>query len=172
MYALIIAGGEGERLRPLTDDRPKAMVAVRGRPLIEHQLHWLRQGGVTHAILLARYKADVLQAHLQDGACSGVKIVFSLEDEPLGRGGALRKGFTLVPAEEQTVLAVNGDILTEQPVFALLPEKGDHEDTTFPSLSADGRLLGFKSTASWRAIDTFKDLREAERELAIGPALR
>ena len=68
VYALIIAGGEGERLRPLTNDRPKNMVPVAGRPIVDQQLEWLRAGGVTDAVLLCGYKAEVLQEHLGDGS--------------------------------------------------------------------------------------------------------
>jgi len=225
VYALVIAGGEGERLRPLTSDRPKAMMNICGRPLIDHLLQWLKAGGISDIIMLCRYKAEVLQNHLGDGRRFGLTIQYSVEDEPLGRGGALRKGYELVPASEQAIIAVNGDILTDQPLrplldwhrrkggiatvmlsrlrsvygiaalhrgghivefsekpllpywinagvyvfssefFGLLPECGDHEDTTFPRLSAEGRIFGFKSEAFWRAMDTFKDLREAEHEL-------
>ncbi len=114
MYALIIAGGEGERLRPLTDDRPKNMVPVGGRPLVERQLDWLRENGVTDAIFLCGYKADVLQAHVGDGSSFGVRVQYSVETEPLGRGGALKQGFALVPEDEETIIACNGDILTDQ----------------------------------------------------------
>ncbi len=114
MYALIIAGGEGERLRPLTDDRPKNMVPVGGRPLVERQLDWLRENDVTDAIFLGGYKADVLQAHVGDGSSLGVRVQYSVETEPLGRGGALKQGFALVPDGEETIIACNGDILTDQ----------------------------------------------------------
>ena len=114
MYALIIAGGEGERLRPLTDDRPKNMVPVAGRPIVERQLEWLRENGVTDAVFLCGYKADVLQAHVGDGSSFGVRVQYSVEAEPLGRGGALKQGFALVPEGEETIIAINGDILTDQ----------------------------------------------------------
>ena len=114
MYALIIAGGEGERLRPLTDDRPKNMVPVAGRPIVERQLEWLRENGVTDAVFLCGYKADVLQAHVGDGSSFGVRVQYSVETEPLGRGGALKQGFALVPDGEETIIACNGDILTDQ----------------------------------------------------------
>lgn len=225
MYALIIAGGEGERLRPLTSDRPKAMIPVAGRPLVEHQLEWLRTGGVTDAVILCGYRADVLQEHLGDGRRFGINAQYSAEAEPLGRGGALKQGFGFVPGEQPFVIACNGDILTNQPLaeviryherkraaatvmlsplrspfgivdverdgritefrekpelpywinagiyilspefFQRLPEKGDHETTTFPELAAEGRLFGFKSRAYWRPVDSIKDLKEAEREL-------
>jgi NDP-sugar pyrophosphorylase family protein len=225
VYALIIAGGEGERLRPHTYDRPKNMVVVAGRPIVEHQLEWLRGGGVTDAVILCGYKSEVLQQHLGDGSRFGVGVHYSREEEPLGRGGALKQGFALVPADEDLVVACNGDILTDQSIgelidyhleksavatvmltplrspygvvdlrhdgriesfrekpelpywinagiyvfsrefFALLPDKGDHETTTFPQLAADGKLFGFKSSAYWRPVDSIKDLSEAEREL-------
>ncbi|HVP04617.1 MAG TPA: nucleotidyltransferase family protein [Dehalococcoidia bacterium] len=226
MYALIIAGGEGERLRPHTHDRPKNMVPVAGKPIVDRQLDWLKAGGVTDVAMLCRYKADVLERHLGDGSRHGLRVQYSIEAEPLGRGGALKQGFPLVPASEEFVIACNSDILTDQgldelvafhretgaaatvmltplhspygvvdvrddgridsfrekPVlpywinagiyvlsrefFALLPDKGDHETTTFPQLASEGRLFGYKSIAYWRAIDSVKDLTEAEKELA------
>ena len=225
MYALIIAGGEGERLRPLTSDRPKAMIPVAGRPIIEHQLEWLHAGGVNDAVLLCGYRADVLKEYVGDGRRFGVNVQYTVEEEPLGRGGAMREGYGLVPPGERQVVACNGDILTRQPLaeiiryherkqavatvmlaplrspfgivdvgrdgrinefrekpelpywvnagiyvlspefFERLPEKGDHETTTFPELAAEGKLFGFKSHAYWRPVDSIKDLSEAEREL-------
>ncbi|HEY5625713.1 MAG TPA: nucleotidyltransferase family protein [Dehalococcoidia bacterium] len=120
MYALIIAGGEGERLRPLTDDRPKNMVPVAGRPIVERQLEWLRENGVTDAVFLCGYKADVLQAHVGDGASFGVRVQYSVETEPLGRGGALKLGFALVPDGEETIIACNGDILTDEALAEMI----------------------------------------------------
>lgn len=226
MYALIIAGGEGERLRPLTEDRPKNMVPVAGKPIAERQLEWLREGGVTDVIFLCRYKAEVLQAHIDDGSRFGMRVQYSIEREPLGRGGALKLGFGLVPKDEAQVFACNSDILTDQKLseliafheskgavatvmltplrspygivevaedgriesfrekpllphwvnagvyvlsrefFTLLPDKGDHETTAFPALTALFKLFGFKSKAYWRPVDSIKDLSEAETELA------
>jgi NDP-sugar pyrophosphorylase family protein len=120
VYALIIAGGEGERLRPLTDDRPKNMVPVGGRPMVERQLDWLRDSGVTDAIFLCGYKADVLQTHVGDGSAFGVRVQYSVETEPLGRGGALKQGFALVPEGEKTIIACNGDILTDQTLAEMI----------------------------------------------------
>ena len=90
------------------------MVPVGGRPLVERQLDWLRDSGITDAVFLCGYKADVLQAHLGDGSSFGVRVQYSVETEPLGRGGALKKGFALVPEGEETIVACNGDILTDQ----------------------------------------------------------
>ncbi|MEX0683357.1 MAG: nucleotidyltransferase family protein [Dehalococcoidia bacterium] len=127
MYALIIAGGEGERLRPLTNDRPKNMVPVAGRPIAEHQIEWLRANDVTDVVFLCGYKADVLQAHLGDGSRFAVRVQYSVEDEPLGRGGALKQGSPLVPADQPYVIACNSDILTDQ---SLAPMIAQHEAST------------------------------------------
>src|SRR3990172_5827029 len=97
MYALIIAGGEGERLRPLTSDRPKPMILVAGRPILEYQVEWLRREGVTDIIFLCGYKAAVIQEHFGDGSRFGLRVHYSPEEEPLGRGGALRQGDGMVP---------------------------------------------------------------------------
>ncbi len=120
MYALIIAGGEGERLRPLTSDRPKPMIPVAGRPILEYQIRWLAGQGVSDVILLCGYKAEVIQEHFGDGSRFGLRVHYSLEEEPLGRGGALKLGARLLPPDEDLALALNGDILTNQPLAPLL----------------------------------------------------
>ncbi len=120
MYALIIAGGEGERLRPLTSDRPKPMIEVAGKPILEYQIRWLAGQGITDAVLLCGYKAEVIQEHFGDGSRYGLRVHYSLEEEPLGRGGALRLGSRLLPPDEDVALALNGDILTNQPLQPLL----------------------------------------------------
>ncbi len=120
MYALIIAGGEGERLRPLTSDRPKPMIQVGGRPILEYQMDWLRREGVSDVVVLCGYKGEVIQKHFGDGSSFGLRVHYSPEEEPLGRGGALRQGYGHVPHGEKTVLGINGDILTNQPLAPLL----------------------------------------------------
>ncbi len=225
MYALIIAGGEGERLRPLTSERPKPMIPVADKPILQYQVEWLAGQGVSDVILLCGYKADVIQEHFGDGSRFGLRVHYSVEQEPLGRGGALKLGARLLPPGEELALGLNGDILTNQPLtpllrhhrrkgatatvmltrlrspygitrgdraghivafdekpmlphwinagvyvlapdfFRRLPERGDHERTTFPDLAAEGKLFGYRSRAYWRSIDTFKDLTEAAAEV-------
>lgn len=116
MYALVLAGGKGERLRPHTADRPKPMVLLNGKPILEHHLEWLRQGGVTDVILLCGYAHQVIQDHFGDGRPWGLHIEYCVEEHPLGRGGALKQGFLRVPPRERFVLASNGDTITEQPI--------------------------------------------------------
>ena len=114
MYALILAGGKGERLRPLTDTLPKPMVPVCGKPILEHQVEWLKAGGITDVVFLAGYRWEAIKDHFGDGQDFGIKAHYSLEDSPLGRGGAIKAGFPQVPSSEQTVAVLNGDIITDE----------------------------------------------------------
>ena len=120
MYALILAGGKGERLRPLTDALPKPMVPVCGRPMLEHQVEWLKAGGVTDVIFLAGYRWESIERHFAAGRDFGVTVQYSVEDSPLGRGGAIKKSYTLLPTNAQTVVVLNGDVITEEPLDALV----------------------------------------------------
>ncbi|MGD0115053.1 MAG: nucleotidyltransferase family protein [Dehalococcoidia bacterium] len=120
MFALVLAGGKGERLRPLTTDRPKPMVLLNDKPILQHHLEWLAGNGVTDAVLLCGYRHEAIQRHFSDGGAFGLRILYSVEDTPLGRGGAFRRGFQQVPATEQTVIGTNGDNIVEQPLAPLL----------------------------------------------------
>ncbi len=120
MYALVLAGGKGERLRPLSEDRPKPMVLLAGKPILEYHLTWLRDHGVTHALLLCGYRSDVIQSYFGDGRRLGLTIEYSLEDEPLGRGGAFKLAFSRVPPSEELLIGTNGDVLCNQPLAPIL----------------------------------------------------
>ncbi len=114
MYALILAGGMGERLRPLTDTLPKPMVPLCEKPILWHQVQWLRQVGVTDIVFLVGYRWQTIQDYFGDGGEFGFHAHYSVEDSPLGRGGAIRQGISQVPAETQTVMVLNGDIITSE----------------------------------------------------------
>ena len=120
MYALVLAGGKGERLRPLTEDRPKPMILLAGKPILEYHLTWLRDNGVTHALLLCGYRADVIQDYFGDGRRWGLTIEYSLEEQPLGRGGAFKLAFAQVPPSEELLIGTNGDVLCNQPLAPIL----------------------------------------------------
>ena len=120
MYALIIAGGRGERLRPLTDTVPKAMVPVNGQPLLAYQVEWLRREGVTDVLFLCGYLGEKIRDYFGEGSDYGIEAHYSFETTPLGRGGAVKQGFDLVESDERFVLVTNGDILTNQPISELI----------------------------------------------------
>lgn len=224
MHAIILAGGRGERLRPLTSDRPKCMVEICGRPILTYQIAWLRHHGVEDVTISCGYLANVIQSFLRDGSSFGVRVTYAVESQPLGRGGGLRYAMGLFETSEP-IIGMNGDNITDLDLRAvvdrhraagalatdvlaplqspygiadlsadghitgfrekpelpywlnagiyvfdpsirdLLPEQGDHEDTTFPRLAAEQQLLGYQSRAFWRTIDTIKDVSEMERTL-------
>lgn len=106
MQAVILAGGLGTRLLPLTESVPKPMVPVAGRPYLEHQIEWLRRQNIEDVVLLTGYLGDQIQRYFSGGGKHGVRIRYSREPEPLGTGGALRLAEPLL-AERFVVL--NGD---------------------------------------------------------------
>ena len=108
--AVIMAGGEGKRLRPLTTETPKPLLRVGGKPLIEILIEHLRQCGLTEIIVTLHHKSEMIRDQLGDGARLGVKLTYVEESSPLGTMGAL----TLVRERlEPGALVVNADILTK-----------------------------------------------------------
>lgn len=107
--AVILAGGQGERLRPLTQDRPKCMVDVLGSPIMAYQLQWLAANGIQHVTVACGYMHEMIQAHFGAGARFGVSIEYSIEEKPLGRGGALKKAMLQALQNETSILCLNGD---------------------------------------------------------------
>jgi NDP-sugar pyrophosphorylase family protein len=96
------------------------MVPVGGRPILDRQVEWLQVIGVTDVVFLAGYRWEAIKDHFGDGEAFGIRAHYSIEDSPLGRGGAIRQGFSLVPEEEQSVMVLNGDIVTSEDPRALL----------------------------------------------------
>lgn len=113
VQAVILAGGQGSRLRPYTDDRPKPMVEIpgTGTPIIGHQLVWLAEEGVTDVVVSCGHLADVLQQWL-DSADLPVNVQTVVESEPLGRGGGLKYAAAHLPHPDRPWYATNGDIWT------------------------------------------------------------
>jgi len=114
MEAVVIAGGLGSRLRPLTDRRPKQALPVAGVPLLAHQLVRLATAGVEHVVVAAGYRAEELAAVLGDGSRYGTRLTFVREQFPLGTGGAIRGAADhLEGAGDDPVLVLNGDQLSD-----------------------------------------------------------
>ncbi len=103
------------RLRPLTDDKPKALIEIGGRPISEYQLEWLTKGAnVDRVIFACGYKWEKLQEHFGK-SYEGVSIEYSIEDAPLGTGGAIKKALSEGPVDD-SFIATNGDIITDLPL--------------------------------------------------------
>ncbi len=119
--AILLVGGQGTRLRPLTVATPKPMLEVAGRPVTVHQIERLRLAGIDRVILGTSYRADVFAEGLGDGSHLGVEIVYAVEDEPLGTGGAIRHAADLLLSGPNDPVAVlNGDVLSGVDYAALI----------------------------------------------------
>jgi dTDP-glucose pyrophosphorylase/CBS domain-containing protein len=116
LRAVIMAGGLGTRLRPLTDDTPKAMLPIGDRPLLEHIVRQLKDAGIHRLSLATHYRGDVIRRHFGDGREFSVDIQYVDEDQPLGTAGAL----SLLSRSEEPLLVMNGDILTRVDFRAML----------------------------------------------------
>ena len=110
MRAVILAGGEGTRLRPLTLTTPKPVVPVVDRPFLRHQLDLLASAGIREVVFSVAYRPERVEAVFGDGSSLGMRIRYAVEDSPLGTGGAVRNALDLL--DERTVV-LNGDVLTD-----------------------------------------------------------
>ncbi|MGW4163253.1 sugar phosphate nucleotidyltransferase [Streptomyces sp. NPDC004788] len=119
--AILLVGGKGTRLRPLTVNTPKPMVPAAGVPFLTHQLARARAAGVEHIVLATSYLAEVFEPYFGDGSALGLSIEYVTEEEPLGTGGAIRNvASRLRSGPEDPVLIFNGDILTGLDIRALV----------------------------------------------------
>jgi len=111
MKGIIIAGGLGTRLRPVTYHRPKPLVPVANRPFLEYQVALLKQYGIDDIVFATNYMADKIEGHFGDGSRFGVRMRYAIEETPLGTGGAIRNAADRFPGE--AVAVFNGDVLTD-----------------------------------------------------------
>ncbi|MEU2109190.1 NDP-sugar synthase [Streptomyces sp. NPDC019507] len=119
--AILLVGGKGTRLRPLTVNTPKPMVPAAGVPFLTHQLARARAAGVEHIVLATSYLAEVFEPYFGDGSSLGLHLEYVTEVEPLGTGGAIRNvASRLRSGPDEPVLVFNGDILTGLDIRALV----------------------------------------------------
>ena len=156
MQALVLVGGFGTRLQPLTLTTPKQMLPIVGKPMIEHVVEHLAAHGVTEVVLSLGFAPEAFQEAYPDGMCAGLPLHYAIEPEPLDTAGAVR--FAALDAGiDDTFLVLNGDVLTGLDVSALVERhQGFSAQATLhltpvddPSrygvvpTDADGRVLGF-----------------------------
>ena len=119
--AIVLVGGQGSRLRPLTIRTPKPMLPAAGVPLLTHQLLRLREAGVGRVVLATSYRAEVFSAYFGDGASLGLELDYVTETEPLGTGGGIRNVVDrLRSGPEDPVFVLNGDVLSGHDLGAQL----------------------------------------------------
>jgi len=139
MYAIVLAGGLGLRLRPLTNRKPKPMVEILRKPILEYQIEWLKSQGVDNFVIACGYKHEKIVKYFGDGEKLGVRIQYSVEKEKLGTGGGIKQALNYVDENEEDIIVTNGDIIT---TIDLKPMIEYHKETNF---MATMLLVPFKS---------------------------
>jgi mannose-1-phosphate guanylyltransferase len=119
MRAVVLVGGFGTRLRPLTNTTPKPLLPVGHRPILAWVLDNLARAGITEAVLSLGFRPDAFTAAYPDGRCGDVRLVYAVEPEPLDTAGAIRFA-ALSAGIDDTFVVVNGDVLTDLDVAALV----------------------------------------------------
>lgn len=122
LQAVIMAGGPGTRLYPLTEHMPKPMLPVGDRPLLEIMIERLREAGIKRVNVTTQHKSEKITEHFRDGRDFGVDLTYVTEDRPLGTAG----GLGLMEAPQETLLVINGDILTQVDFRAMLAFHREH----------------------------------------------
>lgn len=117
MKAVILAGGEATRLRPLTCNTPKVMVPILNRPFLEHLVGYLKRHGIPDIILALGKVPEQIESHFGDGARFGVRMVYSTEESPLGTAGAVKNAERLM---DDSFFVFNGDVFTDIDLTAML----------------------------------------------------
>jgi len=118
IQAVVLVGGQGTRLRPLTDSRPKPMMSLVDRPFVAHQLDHLVRAGITDVVFSCGYRPDALQDYFGDGSDFGVQMGYVVDPEPLGTAGAVKNAESELDADRLVVF--NGDILTDLDLGAMI----------------------------------------------------
>ena len=110
MKALILAGGRGKRLRPITDKIPKSLIPINKKPLIQYTVNYLKKFGINEIIICSGYKSNQIQNFLKKKKNFGCKIEYSIEKSPLGTAGAIRNAIKNL--SDESFLVINGDVIT------------------------------------------------------------
>ncbi|WP_333734318.1 NDP-sugar synthase [Streptomyces sp. IBSBF 3010] len=166
--AILLVGGKGTRLRPLTVHTPKPMVPAAGVPFLTHQLARARAAGVEHIVLATSYLAEVFEPYFGDGSSLGLHIEYVTEREPLGTGGAIRNvAHRLASGPEEPVLIFNGDILTGLDIRALVTSHADSGADVSLHLTRveDPRAFGLVPTDDTGRVTAFLEKPQTPEEI-------
>ena len=123
LQTVVMAGGFGQRLRPLTEGMPKPMLKVGDRPILQRMIEQLKSVGIRRVNLTTHYRGDLIKEHFGDGKKFGMDICYVNEDQPLGTAGVLG----LITPSHEPLLVINGDIMTEVNFGALLHFHKEHK---------------------------------------------
>ncbi|MBI3974346.1 MAG: NTP transferase domain-containing protein [Chloroflexi bacterium] len=160
MKAVVMAGGEGSRLRPLTIGRPKPMVPIVNMPVMEHILRLLRRHGIQEVVVTLQYLANVIQEYFGDGSDFGMKIHYAIEETPLGTAGSVKNAEHLL---DEPFLVISGDALTDFDIEEIIRYHAEKQAMATLTLyrvpnplefgvvilDRDGRVVRFLEKPSW-----------------------
>jgi mannose-1-phosphate guanylyltransferase/phosphomannomutase len=160
MKAVVMAGGEGSRLRPLTIGRPKPMVPMVSKPVMGHILDLLKRQGITEVVVTLHFMPEVIQSYFGDGGGLGIKIHYAVEETPLGTAGSVKNAQQYL---DEPFVIISGDAVTDinlQEVIAFHQEKGAEATLTLYRVpnpleygviitDADGKITQFLEKPSW-----------------------
>src|SRR6478752_9598 len=158
--AVVLVGGQGTRLRPLTLSAPKPMLPTAGVPFLEHMLSRIRAAGITHVVLGTSYKAETFSEYFGDGSAFGLDIEYVVEDVPRGTGGGIRNVAERLRAD--TVMVLNGDVVSGRDLNALLDTHRDNDaDVTLHLVKVpDPRAFGSVPTGPDGRVEAFLEKTE------------
>jgi mannose-1-phosphate guanylyltransferase/phosphomannomutase len=163
MKAVVMAGGSGSRLRPLTLERPKPMVPIVNKPVIEHILDLLKYHGITEVVITVQYLADMIQDFFGDGSGRGMCIHYSVEESPLGTAGSVKNAQEFL---DETFIIISGDALTNLNLTDLIAFHKRHDtlatlglykfsipvDYGVIVLNAHQQIVRFQEKPSWGSV--------------------
>jgi mannose-1-phosphate guanylyltransferase len=140
---ILLVGGLGTRLKPLTNETPKPMLPIAGIPVTEHQILAAKKAGITTVVLATSYLSEVFTPYFGDGSKWGMKLLYAVEEEPLGTGGAIRNAAQLLGGDENVVI-FNGDVLSHHDIAAQIKfHEEKKSDVTLHLISVeDARAFG------------------------------
>jgi len=156
--AVLLVGGQGTRLRPLTLTTPKPLLPVGGIPFLTHQLAALRQAGIEHVVLATSYRAEIFTDTFGDGSPLGLQVTYVSEDHPLGTGGAIRHASSrLTAGDDDPVVILNGDVLSGHDLRGQIEfHERTRADVTLHLVEvADARAYGCVPTADDGRVTAF-----------------
>lgn len=138
MKSVILAGGFGKRLKPLTDNRPKPMIEILDKPILEWQIKHLAKNNIKEIIICVGYLKEQIIDYISSGNKFDVHVAYTVEDEPLGTGGALKNTYSLLKDEKNGFFMINGDILTNINLLDLANENNHSKLALVPLKSPYG----------------------------------
>lgn len=159
--AILLVGGLGTRLLPLTRDVPKPMLPIAGLPITEHQLMKAKRANITSIVLATSYMSEVFLPYFGDGSKWGIRLQYAFESTPLGTGGAIRNAAQLLTTNE-SVVVMNGDVLSSHDLSnqISLHESRDADVTLHLTRVADARAFGCVPTDEHDRVVAFLEKME------------